>query len=77
MVARNGEIQMRDPEAMLEPHSDSISLVTGGVVLLGNTYEEDSARGRDVAIFIASLTQHYPLELSCLTHTHTHTASAC
>jgi hypothetical protein len=48
----------------------SISLVTGGVVLPGNTYGEDSAEGKDVAIVIASLT-HYPLEPSCL-NTHTH-----
>jgi hypothetical protein len=57
----------------LEPPSGSISLVTGGVVLPGNTYGEDSAGGKGVAIVIASLT-HYPLEPSCLnTHTHTHT----
>jgi hypothetical protein len=47
--------------------------MTGGVVLPGNTYGEDSFRGIDVAIVIASLT-HYPLEPSCL-NTHTHTSS--
>jgi hypothetical protein len=56
---------------LLEPPSESISLVIGGVVLPGNTYGEDSARGKDVAIVIATLT-HYPLEPSCI-NTHTHT----
>jgi hypothetical protein len=55
----------------LEPLSESISLVTGGAVLLGNTHGEDSFGRKDVAIVIASLTQHYPLEPSCL-NTHTH-----
>jgi hypothetical protein len=54
----------------LEPPSESISLVTGGVVLTGNTYGEDFFGEKDVAIVIASLTQHYPLEPSCL-NTHT------
>ncbi len=39
----------------LELHSESISLVTGGVVLPGDTYGEDSFGGKDVAIVIASL----------------------
>ncbi len=45
--------------------------MTGGVVLPGNTYWEDSFRGQELAIGIASFTKHYPLELSCL-NTHTH-----
>ncbi len=49
----------------------TLVLVTGGVVLPCNTYGEDFAGGRDIAIVIASLTQHYPLEPSCL-NTHTH-----
>jgi hypothetical protein len=57
-----------------EPPSESIFLITGGVVLQGNTYGEDSFRGKDVAIVIASLTQHYRLEPSCL-NTHTHLSS--
>ncbi len=44
--------------------------MTGGVVLPGNTYRKDSSWGKDVAIVITSLTQHYPLEPSCL-NTHT------
>jgi hypothetical protein len=40
----------------LEPHSESISLVTGGVVILGDTYGEDYFRRKDVAIIITSLT---------------------
>ncbi len=48
--------------------------MTRGVVLLGNTYEEDSFGGQELTIGIASFTTHYPLEPSCLnTHTHTHT----
>jgi hypothetical protein len=47
----------------LEPPSESISLVTEGVVLPGNTYREDSFKGKDVAIV--------SLEPSCL-NTHTH-----
>jgi hypothetical protein len=47
-----------DLDPLLELPSESISLVTGGVVLPGNTHGEDSARGKDVVIVIASLTLH-------------------
>ncbi len=64
---------IQDTWNLLEPPSESISLVTGGVVLLGNTYGEDSFGGQELAIGIASFTTHYPLEPSCLnTHTHGH-----
>jgi hypothetical protein len=53
----------------LEPHSESISLVTRGVVLPGNTYGEDSIEGKDVAIVVTSLT-HYPLGTMLPQHTH-------
>jgi hypothetical protein len=58
---------------LLEPPSESISLVTGGVVLLGNTYGEDSFGGQELVIGVTSFTKHYPLEPSSLnTHTHTY-----
>jgi hypothetical protein len=45
-----------------------MSLVTGGVVLPGNTYGENSVGGKDVAIVITSLT-HYPLGTVLPQHT--------
>ncbi len=49
--------------------------MTGGVVLPGNTYGEDSFEGQELAIGIASFTTHHPLEPSCL-NTHTLTKAA-